>query len=102
MHLLKTLFLDRSTKLENYREGNFTFRFQEEKVEFARKINEPDDGCGTCGFWRESLQPCNKCGKVIRDLIAPGFFCPSLTKSRRKYQINPLISIETRNHGFIF
>jgi len=39
-------------------------RYQEEKTEFARKIHEPEDGCGTCGFWRESLQPCNKCGKV--------------------------------------
>ena len=67
MHLLKTLFLYRSTKFENYSDLSF-FRFQEEKAEFARKINEPDDGCGTCGFWRESLQPCNKCGKVRRDL----------------------------------
>jgi len=39
-------------------------RYQEEKAAFARKIQEPEDGCGTCGFWRESLEPCNKCGKV--------------------------------------
>jgi len=39
-------------------------RYQEEKADFARKIQEPEDGCGTCGFWRESLEPCNKCGKV--------------------------------------
>jgi len=39
-------------------------RFNEEKMEFAKKINEPDDGCGTCGFWRDSLEACNKCNKV--------------------------------------
>jgi len=39
-------------------------RFNEEKTEFAKKINEPDDGCGTCGFWRDSLEACNKCNKV--------------------------------------
>jgi len=33
-------------------------------MEFAKKINEPDDGCGTCGFWRDSLEACNKCNKV--------------------------------------
>jgi len=39
-------------------------RYLEERAAFAKKIHEPDDGCGTCGFWRESLELCNKCNKV--------------------------------------
>ena len=39
-------------------------RFADEKVAFARKIQEPEDGCATCGFWRESLEACSKCNKV--------------------------------------
>ena len=49
-------------------------------MEFAKKINEPDDGCGTCGFWRDSLEACNKCNKV-RHILGIGtifyyFFAP--------------------------
>ena len=40
------------------------FRYTEERVEFAKKLHEPDDGCGTCGFWRDSLENCRKCGQV--------------------------------------
>ena len=39
-------------------------RFIEEKVAFARKLQEPEDGCVTCGFWRETLEACTKCHKV--------------------------------------
>jgi len=39
-------------------------RYLEERVEFARKLHEPEDGCGTCGFWRDTLEDCVKCGKV--------------------------------------
>jgi len=39
-------------------------RFIEEKVAFARKLQEPEDGCVTCGFWRETLEACSKCQKV--------------------------------------
>jgi len=39
-------------------------RFTEERMEFAKKLHEPEDGCGTCGFWRDSLEDCTKCGKV--------------------------------------
>ena len=41
-------------------------RFVEDKVAFARKLQEPEDGCATCGFWRESLEACSKCQKVRR------------------------------------
>ena len=49
-------------------------------MEFAKKINEPDDGCGTCGFWRDSLEACNKCNKV-RHLVKTFyyFFCPQVS-----------------------
>jgi len=39
-------------------------RYTEERLEFAKKLHEPEDGCGTCGFWRDSLEDCTKCGKV--------------------------------------
>ena len=39
-------------------------RFLEEKVAFARKLQEPEDGCVTCGYWRETLEACSKCQKV--------------------------------------
>ena len=39
-------------------------RFVEEKVAFARKLQEPEDGCVTCGYWRETLEACSKCQKV--------------------------------------
>ena len=39
-------------------------RFVEEKVTFARKLQEPEDGCVTCGYWRETLEACSKCQKV--------------------------------------
>ena len=39
-------------------------RFTEERMEFAKKLHEPEDGCGTCGFWRDSLEDCTKCGRV--------------------------------------
>jgi len=39
-------------------------RFVEEKVAFARKLQEPEDGCVTCGFWRETLEACTRCQKV--------------------------------------
>lgn len=42
-------------------------RFIEEKVAFARKLQEPEDGCGTCGFWRETLEACTKCHKVSEE-----------------------------------
>ena len=40
-------------------------RYTEERLEFAKKLHEPEDGCGTCGFWRDSLEDCTKCGKVF-------------------------------------
>ena len=40
-------------------------RYTEERMEFAKKLHEPEDGCGTCGFWRDSLEDCTKCGKVF-------------------------------------
>jgi len=39
-------------------------RYKEQRYEFARKLREPEDGCATCGFWRDSLEPCNRCAKV--------------------------------------
>ena len=42
-------------------------RFIEEKVAFARKLQEPEDGCVTCGFWRETLETCTKCHKVSEE-----------------------------------
>jgi len=39
-------------------------RFTEERVAFAKKLHEPEDGCATCGFWRDSLEDCAKCGRV--------------------------------------
>jgi hypothetical protein len=39
-------------------------RYIEERKEFAKKLHEPEDGCGTCGFWRDTLEDCAKCGKV--------------------------------------
>ena len=42
-------------------------RFIEEKVAFARKLQEPEDGCVTCGYWRETLEACSKCQKVKRE-----------------------------------
>ena len=31
---------------------------------FAVQLREPDDGCGTCGFWRDGLEQCGDCGAV--------------------------------------
>lgn len=39
-------------------------RYTEERLAFAKKLHEPEDGCGTCGFWRDSLEDCTKCGRV--------------------------------------
>jgi len=41
-----------------------TRRATEEKAELARALQEPLDGCDTCGFWRSNLESCNKCGKA--------------------------------------
>jgi len=39
-------------------------RYCEEKEQFAKKLREPEDGCGTCGFWRDTLDNCTRCGQV--------------------------------------
>jgi len=39
-------------------------RYTEERSEFASKLREPVDGCGNCGFWRDTLETCAKCGQV--------------------------------------
>ena len=31
---------------------------------FASQLREPDDGCCVCGFWRDSLVDCGRCGEV--------------------------------------
>merc|ERR1719319_288578 len=33
-------------------------RYKEEREKFSAAIFEPEDGCGTCGFYRDSLKPC--------------------------------------------
>jgi len=39
-------------------------RYTEERAEFAKKLHEPEDGCGTCGFWRDTLEECGRCSQV--------------------------------------
>ena len=39
-------------------------RYKEERANWSAKLREPEDGCGTCGFWRDSLTPCNICQQV--------------------------------------
>lgn len=39
-------------------------RHGEERAEFAGRLREPEDGCGNCGFWRDSLEPCARCASV--------------------------------------
>jgi len=39
-------------------------RYTEKRAEFAKQLHEPEDGCETCGFWRDSLENCTRCGKV--------------------------------------
>jgi len=39
-------------------------RYTEERSEFASKLREPVDGCGNCGFWRDTLETCARCGQV--------------------------------------
>lgn len=39
-------------------------RYGEERAEFAARLREPEDGCATCGFWRDSLESCKLCGEV--------------------------------------
>ena len=46
-----------------------TRRATEEKAELARALQEPLDGCDTCGFWRSNLESCNKCGKVSNNRL---------------------------------
>ena len=40
-------------------------RYTEERNEFAKKLREPVDGCGNCGFWRDTLEACARCGQVV-------------------------------------
>jgi len=62
-------------------------RYEEERAAFARKIHEPEDGCGTCGFWRESLEACNKCGKV--------WYCSYRCKDKAAEKHKPVCSALT-------
>lgn len=39
-------------------------RYTEERSEFASKLREPVDGCGNCGFWRDTLETCARCCQV--------------------------------------
>lgn len=39
-------------------------RYTEERSEFASKLREPVDGCGNCGFWRDTLETCARCSQV--------------------------------------
>ena len=40
------------------------YRYGEERAEFAARLREPEDGCATCGFWRDSLENCKICDEV--------------------------------------
>jgi len=51
-------------------------RYKEERANWSAKLREPEDGCGTCGFWRDSLTPCNICQQV--------FFCCERCEERGK------------------
>jgi len=51
-------------------------RYKEEKCKFAAALLEPEDGCGTCGFWRDSLKPCVDCKQV--------FFCSGHCEEKGK------------------
>ena len=39
-------------------------RYTEDRESWAAKLREPEDGCATCGFWRDSLQDCEQCNEV--------------------------------------
>jgi len=39
-------------------------RHLEARAAFAMRLREPQDGCGNCGFWRDSLEPCARCNQV--------------------------------------
>jgi len=43
-------------------------RYTEERSEFASKLREPVDGCGNCGFWRDTLETCARCCQVSLDV----------------------------------
>lgn len=51
-------------------------RYKEERSKFALAIFEPEDGCATCGFWRDSLETCSDCDEVA--------FCCSHCKEKGK------------------
>jgi len=71
-------------QLDPDREYSFDFpvvRYGEERTEFAARLREPEDGCATCGFWRDSLETCKTCGEVSPDimLLSSGLFTRSVT-----------------------
>jgi len=39
-------------------------RYTEERSAFASKLREPVDGCGNCGYWRDTLEACARCCQV--------------------------------------
>ena len=40
-------------------------RYTEERTAFASKLREPVDGCGNCGYWRDTLEACARCCQVF-------------------------------------
>jgi len=55
-------------------------RYGEERVAWGAKLREPEDGCATCGFWRDSLKDCKICKEVA-------FCCSScLEKGEEKHK----------------
>ena len=60
-----TTFSDLGIIINIYSASN---RYTEERSEFASKLREPVDGCGNCGFWRDTLETCARCCQVSLDV----------------------------------
>lgn len=66
-------------------------RHLEERAAFAARLREPEDGCGNCGFWRDSLEDCVRCGQVAYCC----YRCKDKAAERHRPVCEAFITIET-------
>ena len=78
---------------------------------WAAKLREPEDGCATCGFWRDSLRDCKQCNEVkiedslLWNIILPPFGPSKFDKFNFIFKINKnkstWVVFQIFTHGFI-
>ena len=76
------------------------YRYGEERAEFAARLREPEDGCATCGFWRDSLENCKICDEVTEAVFLCALLCRVGTKvvpRKKEKSVNILLRVPVQN-----